>query len=150
MAEMNKVLTDMPMTLTDAKKRIARNNIGAMGAAPDDGYYVARGGEWVKMYGLTSTPIEGFPVEGDEYEKLSVFNGYLYPYVLIAVEGTATVGLFNYDTMEYDKEVQVTDGSEEVMVSVGGNYEIHAKGTGAMVSVMVSADAFDGGSGNEE
>ena len=111
MADMNKVLTDRKQGLSKPQQEQARNNIGALGEAPDDGYYVARGGVWVKMFGLTSTPIEGFPVEGDEYEKLSVFNGYLYPYVLIAVEGTATVGLFNYDTMDYDKEVQVTDGS---------------------------------------
>ena len=118
--------------------------------APNDAFYVNRGGTWVKVYDLTSVPIEGFPVDNaDEYQKLSVFNGWLHPYVAIGVEGTATVGLFNYDTMQYDKEITVTDGMTTTMVSVGGNYEIHAKGANGVVTVVVSADSFDDGGSSD-
>ena len=150
MADMNKILTNVRQNLTNPEKSMARENIGAVEYAPNDGFYVNRGGTWVKVYDLTSVPIEGFPVDNaDEYQKLSIFNGWLHPYVAIGVEGTATVGLFNYDTMQYDKEITVTDGMTTTMVSVGGNYEIHAKGASGVVTVVVSADSFDEGGSSD-
>jgi hypothetical protein len=118
--------------------------------APDDAFYVNRGSAWVKAYELQQIVIEGFPVDDtEEYQKIGEFNGYLYPYVAIGVEGTATVGLFNYDTKEYDDEITLTDGAQTTEISTRGKYEIHAKGTG-IVTVVVQADEFEeGGSGNE-
>lgn len=132
------------------QKAQARNNIGACGNAPDDAFYVNRGGSWVKAYDLQQTPIEGFPVDDTEdYQKIGEFNGYIYPYVKIEVEGTATVGLFNYDTKEYDDEITLTDEAQTAEISTRGKYEIHAKGTG-IVTVVVSADEFEAeGNGNE-
>ena len=148
MAEMNKILTNVQQNLSDPAKAMARNNIGACGNAPDDAFYVNRGGEWVKAYDLQQIPIEGFPVDDtEEYQKIGEFNGYLYPYVAIVVEGTATVGLFNYDTKEYDDEIILTDGAQTTEISTRGKYEIHAKGTG-VVTVIVQADAFEEGGSN--
>lgn len=156
MASNNKVCVNIDQTdpenggFTDAEKRQGRNNIGACGNAPDDAFYVNRGGEWVKAFDLQQIPIEGFPVDdAEEYQKIGEFNGYLYPYVAIGVEGTATVGLFNYDTKEYAAEITLTDEAQTTEISTRGKYEIHAKGTG-IVTVVVQADAFEeGGSGNE-
>ena len=117
-------------------------------SAPDDAFYVNRGGTWVKAFDLQQIPIEGFPVDNtEEYQKIGEFNGYLYPYVAIGVEGTATVGLFNYDTKEYDDEITLTDGAQTTEISTRGKYEIHAKGTG-IVTVVVQADAFEEGGSN--
>ena len=149
MASNNKVCVNIDQTdpenggFTDAEKQQGRNNIGACGNAPDDAFYVNRGGTWVKAFDLQQIPIEGFPVEdAEEYQKIGEFNGYLYPYVAIGVEGTATVGLFNYDTKEYGDEITLTNGAQTTEISTRGKYEIHAKGTG-VVTVIVQADEFE-------
>ena len=156
MASNNKVCVNIDQTdpehggFTDAEKQQGRNNIGACGNAPDDAFYVNRGGTWVKAFDLQQIPIEGFPVDDAvEYQKIGEFNGYLYPHVAIGVEGTVTVGLFNYDTKEYGAEITLTDEAQTTEISTRGKYEIHAKGTG-IVTVVVQADEFEAeGSGNE-
>ena len=120
-----------------------------MGPAPSNGFYVNRGGEWKKVYELTVIPIEGFPVDGEDYEKIGDFNGNLYPYFKIEVTGTVEVGMFNYDTKQYDAEFELTDETHYAQLDAGGQYEIHAKGSGN-VSVTVSADAFDEEGGEDE
>lgn len=117
--------------------------------APNDGFYVSRNGVWKKVYDLTVIPIEGFPVDGEDYEKIGDFNGNLYPYFKIEVTGTVEVGMFNYDTKQYDAEFELTDETHYAQLDAGGQYEIHAKGSGT-VSVTVSADAFEEDSENEE
>ena len=114
------------------------------GPAPDDAFYVNRGGDWVKAYDLTVIPIEGFPVDSEDYEKIGDFNGNLYPYFKIEVTGAVEVGMFNYDTKQYDAEFELSDETRYAQIDAGGNYEIHAKGSG-MVSVTVSADSLEGG-----
>lgn len=121
---------------------------GGSGSAPDNGFYVNRNGTWVKLYDLTVTAIEGFPVDDEmEYQKIGQFNGNLYTHAQITVEGSATVGLFNYDTRAYDSETTIEDSTELVDITAGGSYEIHAKGAG-VVTVIVSADEFNGDSEN--
>lgn len=118
-------------------------------SAPDNAFYVNRGGEWVKAYDLTAIPIEGFPVDNEDYDKIGDFNGNLYPYFKIEVTGEVEVGMFNYDTKQYDAEFELSDETRYARLDAGGNYEIHAKGSGT-VSVTVSADSFEEeGSGNE-
>ena len=117
-------------------------------SAPDDAFYVNRGGEWVKAYSLQQVAIEGFPVDGEDYEKVGEFNGNLYPYFKIEVTGEVEVGMFNYDTKQYDAEFELTDETHYAQLDAGGQYEIHAKGSGT-VSVTVSADAFEGGEDEE-
>lgn len=130
------------------QKERGRNNIGACGKAPDDAFYVNRGGEWIKAYDLTVIPIEGFPVDSEDYEKIGDFNGNLYPYFKIEVTGAVEVGMFNYDTKQYDAEFELSDETHYAQIDAGGNYEIHAKGSGT-VSVTVSADLLEGGDENE-
>ena len=117
--------------------------------SPDDGFYVSRNGVWKKVYDLTVIPIEGFPVDGEDYEKIGDFNGNLYPYAKIEATGTVDVGMFNYDTKSYDSETEVIDETKYIQLDAGGQYEIHAKGSGT-VSVTVSADAFDEEGGEDE
>lgn len=125
------------------------NSIIKLNPAPTDGFYVARGNTWIKVYDLTVTPIEGYPIDNEDYDKIGEFNGNLYQHVKIEVtDGPVTIGLFNYNTMEYDSETTVTDSTSFVSLSSSGQYEIHAKGSGT-VSVTVSADAFDGGEDDE-
>lgn len=124
-----------------------KSEVSAATASPNDGFYVSRNGRWIKVYDLTVTAIEGFPVDDLDYQKIGQFNGNLYTYAQITVAGSATIGLFNYDTMTYDSETPVTDDTDVVQVSTGGNYEIHAKG-GGVVTVIVSADAFSNGGDN--
>ena len=112
------------------------------GPAPDDAFYVNRGGEWVKAYDLTVIPIEGFPVDSEDYEKIGDFNGNLYPYFKIEVTGEVEVGMFNYDTKQYDAEFELSDETHYAQIDAGGHYEIHAKGSGT-VSVTVSADPLE-------
>lgn len=120
------------------------------GPAPDDAFYVNRGGYWVKAYSLQQIPVEGFPVDDpDNYEKIGDFNGNLYRYLKIEVTGSIEVGMFNYDTKQYDAEFELSDETRYAQLDAGGNYEIHAKGSGT-VSVTVSADSFEGGNENEE
>ena len=122
----------------------------APNSAPDDAFYVNRGGEWVKAYSLQQIAVEGFPVDDpDNYEKIGDFNGNLYPYLKIEATGTVDVGMFNYDTKQYDAEFELSDETHYAQLDAGGNYEIHAKGSGT-VSVTVSADSFEGGNENEE
>lgn len=116
--------------------------------SPNDGFYVSRNGVWKKVYDLTVIPIEGFPVDNEDYEKIGDFNGNLYPYFKIEVTGEVEVGMFNYDTKQYDAEFELSDETHYAQLDAGGKYEIHAKGTGT-VSVTVSADSFEGGE-NEE
>lgn len=118
-------------------------------SAPDNAFYVNRGGEWVKAYDLTVIPIEGFPVDSEDYDKIGDFNGNLYPYFKIEVTGEVEVGMFNYDTKQYDAEFELSDETHYAQLDAGGNYEIHAKGSGT-VSVTVSADSFEEDSENEE
>lgn len=118
--------------------------------APDDAFYVNRGGEWVKAYDLQQIPVEGFPVDDTEaYQKIGDFNGNLYPYFKIEVTGEVEVGMFNYGTKQYDAEFELSDETHYAQIDAGGNYEIHAKGSGT-VSVTVSADSLEGGDENEE
>ena len=117
--------------------------------SPNDGFYVSRNGVWKKVYDLTVIPIEGFPVDGEDYEKIGDFNGNLYPYFKIEVTGGVEVGMFNYDTKQYDAEFELTDETHYAQLDAGGQYEIHAKGSGT-VSVTVSADAFDEEGGENE
>jgi hypothetical protein len=117
--------------------------------APDDAFYVNRGSAWVKAYELQQIVIEGFPVDGEDYEKIGDFNGNLYPYFKIEATGAVEVGMFNYGTKQYDAEFELSDETHYAQIDAGGNYEIHAKGSG-MVSVTVSADSFEAeGSENE-
>lgn len=120
----------------------------APNSAPDDAFYVNRGGEWVKAYSLQQVAIEGFPIDGEDYEKIGEFNGNLYPYFKIEVTGEVEVGMFNYDTKQYDAEFELADEAHYAQLDAGGNYEIHAKGSGT-VSVTVNADAFEGGEDEE-
>lgn len=116
----------------------------AIQSAPSDGFYVCRGSTWVKVYDVTVTAIEGYPIsDPDVYEKIGNFNGNLYPNVQVTVVGTATVGLYNYDELEYADELTLTDETQSVQLDVGGNYEIHAKGADGVVTVIVSADPFE-------
>lgn len=133
------------------QKAKGRDNIGAVGEAPDDAFYVNRGGKWVKAYSLQQIPVEGFPVDDSEaYQKIGDFTGNLYPYFKIEVTGEVEVGMFNYDTKQYDAEFELSDETHYAQIDAGGNYEIHAKGTG-IVTVVVQADEFETeGSGNEE
>lgn len=113
-------------------------------AAPDDAFYVCRGSTWVKVYDLVTTVIDGYPVsDPDMYEKIGSFNGNLYRYVQITVAGSATVGLYNYDTLDYDDELELTDETRVVHLSAGGSFEVHAKGADGVVTVIVSADTFE-------
>jgi hypothetical protein len=117
--------------------------------APDDAFYVNRGSAWVKAYELQQIVIEGFPVDNEDYDKIGDFNGNLYPYLKIDVTGEVEVGIFNYDTKQYDAEFELSDETHYAQIDAGGNYEIHAKGSG-MVSVTASANSFDAeGNGNE-
>jgi hypothetical protein len=116
--------------------------------APDDAFYVNRGSAWVKTYALQQIAIEGFPVDNEDYDKIGDFNGNLYPYFKIDVTGEVEVGMFNYDTKQYDAEFELSDETHYAQIDAGGNYEIHAKGSGT-VSVTVSADSFEGGNENE-
>lgn len=116
--------------------------------APDDAFYVNRGNAWVKAYELQQIVIEGFPVDSEDYEKIGDFNGNLYPYFKIEVTGEVEVGMFNYDTKQYDAEFELSDETHYAQIDAGGNYEIHAKGSGT-VSVTVSADSLEGGNENE-
>ncbi|MBQ2437879.1 MAG: hypothetical protein II265_07320, partial [Clostridia bacterium] len=67
----------------------------------------------------------------------------------IDVTGSVEVGMFNYDTKQYDAEFELSDETHYAQLDAGGNYEIHAKGSGT-VSVTVSADSFEGGNEDEE
>lgn len=117
--------------------------------SPNDGFYVSRNGVWKKVYDLTVIPIEGFPVDDEDYEKIGDFNGNLYPYFKIEVTGEVEIGMFNYDTKQYDAEFELSDETHYAQLDAGGNYEIHAKGSGT-VSVTVSADSLEGGNENEQ
>ena len=141
----NAVLVSEPQNFDSTQKAQGRANIGACGNAPADAFYVNRGGEWVKAYSLQQIAVEGFPVDDAEnYEKIGDFNGNLYPYFKIEVTGEVEVGMFNYDTKQYDAEFELSDETHYAQLDAGGNYEIHAKGTGTL-SVTVSADEFEGG-----
>ena len=125
----------------EALKELYRRAKGCI--PPVDGFYVRRGSKWVKVYDLQTLVIEGYPVDDqDTYKKIGEFNGNLYPNVKVTVEGTATIGLYRYETKDYVSEIEVSDGTDTVTLENGGHYEVHAKGTAGVVTVLAGADTF--------
>lgn len=147
--QINEIKAVIPEDTTEENPLVNEAHLNeARPISPNDGFYVSRNGAWKKVYDLTIIPIEGFPVDSEDYEKIGDFNGNLYRYAKIEATGTVDVGMFNYDAKSYDSETEVINETKYIQLDAGGNYEIHAKGSGT-VSVTVSADSLEGGNENE-
>ena len=97
---------------------------------PGEGLYVGDR----KIHPGTKLYMEGFPVDALDYELARVYNSMLYNRLPgIAVSGTVTVGLWNYDTKTYVAEEELsTDPDNPTVINVAAadasdTMEIHLK-----------------------
>ncbi len=101
--------------------------------------------QFVKTHPSTKILSEGFPVDSVDYQLVRTFNGFIYKNITgWKVDGTVTVGLWNYDTKQYVAEVALSSTSDQspdtiatlTYATASDEMELHVKGSGTIGAIM--------------
>lgn len=108
-------------------------------------YTYSDGLQFVKTHPSTKILSEGFPVDSVDYQLVRTFNGFIYKKITgWKVDGTVTVGLWNYDTKQYVAEVALSSTSGQspdtiatlTAANASDEMELHVKGSGTIGAIM--------------